>query len=151
MRQRRPPKRKSRNRECLWERQTKRLSKTNLLCGNLEGAYWHFTSALGRRDKDPIPIRIKLHLLHTIANLIYTAWTDLPSFHCWDYLRWGYKAKSCALVMHNLGSEVCPLHSLVIHRLRSEVSPLHSLHFLQIFIIMALYISIKVPCWVGKF
>lgn len=51
----------------------KRLSETNLLCGNLEEACWHLPSALGRRDKDPILMGIKLHLLHTIANLIYTA------------------------------------------------------------------------------
>lgn len=64
----------------IWETTGLSLSKSGRAC-------WHLPSAPGSEDKNPIPVGIKLHLLHTAGNLIFTAWSDLPNYYCWDSLR----------------------------------------------------------------
>lgn len=47
--------------------------KTRISLSKSGGVHWHPPQAPGSKDKDPIPMGIKLHPLHTAANLIFTA------------------------------------------------------------------------------
>lgn len=82
-------KKKNRNRERLWERHrhNKTEKKTRVSLSRSGGVGWRLPQAPGSKDKDPIAVSMKLNPLHTTTNFIFTAWTDLPNFYCWDYLR----------------------------------------------------------------